>query len=1824
MRFKLPFLLATLAASALAQQPRVNEIMASNVATILDEDGEASDWLEIHNPSATPLNLVGWGLSDDPEEPFKWVFPANTMLRAGGYLLVWASGKNRYEIRSLTEEWFPSGGEWVFEEGNGNGASGWTESGFDDSAWTVGHGPFGYGPTVVVETNLNPASEVVRFRRTFEVANSADWDALELELASHLGAVVYINGVEVKRWRMPDGPLSPTTRASLLPGAAPDLWVAGDGAMSLRADGDELFVTQWMDLSGNNRHPAQASANLQPRFIAAASGQPAAVRFDGVDDRLLSPAFQTGNEASLFAVGRFEGGGSYARAVAKGGASAGFSIARGGTGSTYLLRVDTSALVNQIKFGGNLFDNTLQSFGFSVEPNLAIAFRNGVEDFRLNLAWGNGIANESPLAIGSVSSGAGPYFKGDFSEMLFWNSTLNVADWQAVTAFLQEKYFPSDTVGSQTLRIEMSAFPGLLVEGTNTIAVEIRQRETTDDTFYFDLALRGVSYLPVLHTNFSMNSGGEPVVLTAPGGQTVHLVAAMEGLPDISRGLQPDGANDWFLFDQPTPGASNTGTPYFGVTASPDFSVRGGFHPADVNLALAAEPGAVIHYSLDGSEPEASRVEGETYGYKGSYPRMPGDPFGPMLTGVMNTMVYSSPITIGDRTVESNRLSGVATWFETAPQPPAGNLRKATVVRARAVKPGYLPSEVVTHTYFVGPDVATRYALPVISLAADDADLFGHESGIYVPGKLADQWRQGAPFANWPRWMIPANYQQRGDAWERPVHFEMFTPSGERVVSKDLGSRIHGGATREFYRKSFRLYARSRYDPGDLSYPFFPGLEKKGFPGVPLEDFDAILLRNSGNEAAGILFLDALCQGLVAHLPLSTQAYQPALHYINGESWGIINIRERIDENYLREHYGVEPEQSVIVSNNGVIAHGTTADRQHYYNLVNYVEANSPANATSWNHVITQMDPDNHALYYAFQIYIANLDWPENNIDYWRKITPAYLPGAPYGHDGRWRWLVYDTELGFNPSNVALDTLRRISLTAEPGTLAGEHTRLFRALLQSSEYRRLLCNHLADLMNSAFVPGRVNEMIDEFNARLAPARPEHFQRWQSGSDFNGGQIYKDFAANRPEHVRQHVVARFGLGGTYQLTVDTPNPSRGSVKVNGLLINGDLPGVANSSAPYPWSGVYFQGIPVRVEAVAKPGYRFAGWIDQPEGTPEVIEANPSAAATFTASFEPVAPLLPIHAWDHESASSFLQSSFTVGGASLAATPAPGGTVERNTTAQGFTTAHLRVNNPLGASLLWNLPTTGHEDIQFTYSTRRSGQGAGQQTIEYTLDGSTWQVFGTFLVLDADPQSRALDFSAIPGAENNPNFAIRATFSRDAAQISAGTGLAGNQRFDDVVLKGRALPGTNRPPEILATPELVALRVGASTSPLNLSAFFSDPEGDELTYSAVVNPPGDVHVAFTGNEMHLTAMAAGNATVMISADDGIHDPVPLTFNVLSHPVAHAIATDDFHFTRWDANQPAGSFPASMIFLQGEGNNDSTLATPLTRAYEIPPADAALPADSSFPYAAGSRTRINGLGEQGISFLNTGRGRDLGAAVVALDTRGADRLQLLWTAGTVTPGAGRQYALRLQARADHSGPFQDVLVAGAPLEYQNSTTAGEKVTLGPVELPPSWLGREYIQLSWRYHQTGGTSGSRDELSLDDIAIFRGDPEAWETWRLSEFLSPEDRLNPAISGPLAEHGGVENLTRYALGAGLHDSPDQFLPVLDGAAGDRAFRIKNFAARADVRYRVARSTDLVDWTNTIFDTAIDNVSAYLEGGDLMIPVPPSEKTFLRLETSLP
>lgn len=179
--------------------------------------------------------------------------------------------------------------------------------------------------------------------------------------------------------------------------------------------------------------------------------------------------------------------------------------------------------------------------------------------------------------------------------------------------------------------------------------------------------------------------------------------------------------------------------------------------------------------------------------------------------------------------------------------------------------------------------------------------------------------------------------------------------------------------------------------------------------------------------------------------------------------------------------------------------------------------------------------------------------------------------------------------------------------------------------------------------------------------------------------------------------------------------------------------------------------------------------------------------------------------------------------------------------------------------------------------------------------------------------------------------------------------------------------------------------------------------------------------------------------------------------------------------------------------MLFLQS-AQSDTLLDTELDYAYSLAPEDyhANDQGTIGFPYNNTGRTRINGLGEDGLAFINTGQDRDLGGALLALDTRGVEAVPVSWLVGTVLAN-NRIYALRLQYRVGIDGPFVDLLDEwGDPVEYVRATD-GHVQLMDPVQLPEEALDQKYVQLLWRYYWTDpdGVTGSRAQLRLDNILV-------------------------------------------------------------------------------------------------------------------------------------
>jgi len=496
-----------------------------------------------------------------------------------------------------------------------------------------------------------------------------------------------------------------------------------------------------------------------------------------------------------------------------------------------------------------------------------------------------------------------------------------------------------------------------------------------------------------------------------------------------------------------------------------------------------------------------------------------------------------------------------------------------TVIRARAVLPGGELGPVVSASYFVGVSAT----LPMMSLIVDPDDLWDPGRGIYV------------------------NPTERGDAWERPVDVTYLDKDRRSGFHLAAGLRIHGKSSRHFGKKPLRLYFRQEYGASRLEYPLFASGE--------VQSFKRLVLHSGGqdwqftHDMNWTLMRNDLVAALALQLGAHAARCRPALLFINGEPWGIYQIRERMDRHFLADHYGTE--SAYFLDNPQLLNRQAVPGRgdEDWDRFLEFVEAHDLSDPANYAYVQTQVDVADFIDYNILQIYIANIDWPFHNAEQFR----------PRVQGGRWHWIFWDTDQGFGayPSSVSADLMGRVLDDDHPET-GGRDTLLLRKLLENPAFFEQFLSRTADLLNTTLAPSSVIAHIDALAAELEPDISYEAMRWTSSVNWRSSvEELRHFARHRPDFVRQHIVESFGLSGTAGLAFDLSVGGSGSVAVNGFFVQ-DLP----------WRGAYFQDIPIQVAAAPAPGFRFAGWEPVDLLQSPVITLTAGVPLTITPRFEVV--------------------------------------------------------------------------------------------------------------------------------------------------------------------------------------------------------------------------------------------------------------------------------------------------------------------------------------------------------------------------------------------------------------------------------------------------------------------------------------------------------------------------------------------------------------------------------------------------------------------------
>ncbi len=1062
------------------------------------------------------------------------------------------------------------------------------------------------------------------------------------------------------------------------------------------------------------------------------------------------------------------------------------------------------------------------------------------------------------------------------------------------------------------------------------------------------------------HTNFSINNDNEPILLTKPDESVMDEMAVGYMPGNKSYGRTPANTVDWVFFDQPTPDSPNSGAAFDELTPDPVLTPQGGLFNEPVLVTITSEdPNAKIWYTYNGTEPSES-----------------------------NGTLYTDPFYIN------------STMY----------------VRARAISPGKMNSELTANTYSVVHEELIDFSsnLPLMIIHQFNQAITPGEKSIAYMSLVGDGESDARTKLNGQ-----TSFTGRIDADVRGSSSQMFPKKGYgfHTLEEDETNRkvsllgmpeehnwiLHGPYTDKTLMRNAISYSigeqMGRYSPRTRFVELF--LHSGNDELKPGDYRGVYLLKERIKIAPGRVDI----QELELHhnnYPEVSGGYIFSIDRLNDGENGFLTARESEFRFVRPDEFTATPAQkqyliSYIDSLETVLFSGNFSDPVTGYNA--FIDPASFIDVHLITELLKEIDGYRLSFFYhkdregkikAGPIWDYNLAM--GNANYLNAWNPQGWYYSLLGQDEyAWRW----------------------------------YTRLFQDPVFMQQYKK----RYRVLRSHAFSNFNLMSRIHYYNNLLSEAQPRDQQNWNT----LGTWIWPNWF----------------VGNTYKEEVD-------------WMTN--------------WLKQRLQ------------------WMDQQLGEPYSL----------------------IHYWNFNE-DDYLIPTYSVNNAGISFTE--GADVEiivddgqdfsglnaRNGDPAGN---HLRVNNPLNAEIVFEIPSLNYQNLIVSYETRRSGSGANQQYISYSLDGEQFYPLDTLMITET-PTLFSFDFDSIAEADNNALLTLKISFGFDETEEG---GAAGNNRFDNVTVDAEPMVGVIQPPVIVdVLPDYFQTIAQGETLTINPADYYSHPNGQPLQFSFQIASPDVLSVNYNGGVIGIAASKAGGTEVTIEISDGINPPLKDGFYILAYPEAAVIAEESYVFNFWSADEPEGSFPDNMLFVQSDAD-DPMLDNQFLYAYHIPYDDyhADDQGNIGFPYRNQSRTRINGLEDEGISFINTGRDRDLGAAILAIDTRSLYEFELTWKASTMIINS-RVYAMRLQYRTDISDGWDDWTDSwGNPVVYNRSETVGHSQTFWNLALPADAVNKPYVQLRWVYYFTGQQTnpdvGARDMIGLNLISI--NDPLSAET--IWDFAQP------------------------------------------------------------------------------------------------------------------
>lgn len=398
------------------------------------------------------------------------------------------------------------------------------------------------------------------------------------------------------------------------------------------------------------------------------------------------------------------------------------------------------------------------------------------------------------------------------------------------------------------------------------------------------------------------------------------------------------------------------------------------------------------------------------------------------------------------------------------------SLTKTTTVKAITYEKGKIISKAEVGSYIINEN----HTFPVMSVSLKPSDF------SYVS---SNNWYEGI---------------------EVVAHAELYEDG--KSFSIPCGFKLFGGSTRGMAKKSFALKFRKKYGESELHYQVFDNRD--------FSTFNTLILRSGSQDSERALFRDVLMTSLADGLiNVDVQSYKPVILYINGQYWGIYNIREKIDAEFISNHYNVPEDNTDIVN---ILRGVDEGSGTNYNNLVNYISSHDLSIQENYEYVKSKLDIESFVDFWIAETYAANND-----------ILNARFFSNPQVDNGKFNMIFYDLDFGMY--NYAHNYF---NFTIQPeGMSAFKVSTLFmRKLIKNKEFKQTYLERLSYQMKNVWNEERVLNRIDELYKLYLPEMERNQKRWNlTMTEWNERvNFLKKYASVRNDYMLSHAKSFFGL------------------------------------------------------------------------------------------------------------------------------------------------------------------------------------------------------------------------------------------------------------------------------------------------------------------------------------------------------------------------------------------------------------------------------------------------------------------------------------------------------------------------------------------------------------------------------------------------------------------------------------------------------------------------------------------------------------------------